>query len=256
MKTIGAILSYNNPEMTDRLVENIRSVFKKDFTFIVVDNGSDKDKISKYSTHFIDVNCRMTRGFNKCIEIIDKEYSGYDNIWFFTNDCFFLDNGNCPLESIETYIGRFSEIGIIHPSLKNSVEVCYDIKNDPSINGAKCVVEFDIVCPVFTRNAIKSIGGKFNHDLFQGWGIDHESSFLVRKAGMVVCIDHRTIVDHNTSSTYDKGLDNLHPDRHSYYSHAMREMHQVLYNRYGIQWHLKFINNFNTTNGKILQWKE
>lgn len=253
MKTVGLILSYNNPKMTDRLVENIRSVFRSNFDFIVVDNGSDKDKISKYTTHFIDKNVRMTGGFNAGIEMIKNDYSDYDAIWFFTNDCFFYDDGKCPLENSEYFLNKYSEIGILHPAESNEVEVCYDVKYDKTIGGVKIVTEYDIVCPIFTRKAIEAMGGNFNKRLFQGWGSDHESSYLVRKAGLLVGINHQIRVGHNTSSTYDAGLDKLHPNRQSYYNAAMSEMYQVLNEMYGNNWHNLFSTSFTQRKGEILR---
>lgn len=252
MKTIGAILSYNNPKMTDRLVENIRSMFKKDWTLIVMDNGSDEDKVSQYTTHRIKDNLRMVGGFNACIDFIEKEHSDYDNIWFFTNDCYFIPDGNCPLAIAEHYLEKYPEIGILHPSESHEIDVCFDVKHDNSIKGLKCVVEYDIVCPIFTKAAIKAVGGSFNKDLFQGWGLDYETSYLVRKAGMLVCINHQTVIGHNTSSTYDNGLDKLHPNRESYYRAAMTEMYKVLNEKYTMSWHSNFISTYNESHGKIL----
>lgn len=253
MRIIGLILSYNNPEMTDRLVRNIKEVFKTNFEFIVLDNGSDKDKKSEFSTHFIEKNVRMTGGFNHGISIIEKEYPDYDGIWFFTNDCFFYDTGRCPLENVKYFLEKYPQIGILHPSESNEVEVCYDVKHDSTIDGAKIVVEYDIVCPVFTKQAIKAMGGRFNPAFYQGWGSDHESSYIVRKSGLLVVIDHQLKIGHNTSSTYDKGLDKLHPNRASYYNAAMSEMHTVLVSMYGPKWHQIFTSTFNEQKGEILR---
>jgi hypothetical protein len=253
MKTIFFILSYNNPSMTDRLVENLKLVVKRDFILVVLDNGSDSDKTSKYTTHSINENIRMTGGFNKGIEIIEKEYDDYNNIWFFTNDCFFIDNGVCPLESSEKFLQKYPELGILHPSESSEVKVIYDVHYDPSIKGVKLVVEYDIVCPIFTRKAIEAMGRKFNPRLYQGWGLDHESSFLIRQKGYSVGINHEIIVGHDTSSTYDKGLDELHPNRESYYSAAMIEMYNVFNEMYGNHWHQKFNNLYNENKGKILR---
>lgn len=255
MKTIGAILSYNNPEMTNRLVENIKATFKQDFTFIVFDNGSDKDRVSEYTTHRIEENCRMTGGFNHCIKIIEEEQPDYDNIWFFTNDCYFNETEICPLESAEALLKKYPQIGILHPAESAEVEVCYDVHHDPSIRGAKVVLEYDIVCPIFTKPAIEAIGGQFNPRLYQGWGLDHESSYLIRRAGKIVAINHMSVVGHNTSSTYDKGLDNLHPNRESYYGAAMNEMYQVFIDLYGNHWNMFFKSFFTQQNGEILQYE-
>jgi hypothetical protein len=256
MKTIGLVLSYNNPAMTDRLINSIKRVFHNRMELVVLDNGSDPDKVSDYTTHLITENCRMTGGFNRGIEIIQTEYPDYDNIWFFTNDCYFIlyDDKlvHCPLDIAESLLKKYPEIGILHPAEHSSVEVCYDVHHDVNIQGAKVVTEYDIVCPIFTRKAIEAMGGMFNPRLYQGWGLDHESSFLVRKAGMLVAINHLCIIGHDTSSTYDKGLDNLHPNRESYYSAAMQEMYRVFSETYGFQWPLLFAKTFTERKGEIL----
>jgi hypothetical protein len=255
MKTVAVILSYNNPPMTDRLVENIKSVITKEMTLIVLDNGSDEDKVSKYTTHRISENCRMTGGFNKGIEIVEYEHPDYDNIWLFTNDCYFIPTDSCPLETSEKLLLKNPDIGILHPAEDASVEVCYDVHHDPNIAGAKVVIDYDIVCPIFTKRAINAIGGKFNERLYQGWGLDHESSFIVRRNGMLVAINHLSKIGHNTSSTYDKGLDNLHPNRESYYSSAMQEMYQVFGELYGPQWPVFFKNFHTQRQGEILNYE-
>lgn len=255
MKTVAVILSYNNPSMTDRIVENMKSVIQGIMPTIVLDNGSDEDKISKYTTHRVSENTRMTGGFNKAIEIVEYEHPDYDNIWLFTNDCYFIPSDICPLESSEALLKKYPIIGILHPSEDSSVEVCYDVHHDPSISGAKVVIDYDIVCPIFTRLAIQAIGGQFNPRLRQGWGLDHESSFMVRKNGLLVAINHKAVIGHNTSSTYDKGLDNLHPNRESYYSAAMQEMHQVLGEQYGFQWPILFKTSHTQQQGEILRYE-
>ncbi|MCS7317845.1 MAG: hypothetical protein NZZ41_06035 [Candidatus Dojkabacteria bacterium] len=57
MNITVCILNYNFPEITDPLVENIREKNKKiNFNLVVFDNGFDKDKISKYTTHRCEIN--------------------------------------------------------------------------------------------------------------------------------------------------------------------------------------------------------
>lgn len=250
MKTIGLILSYNAPTITDRLVDSIRSVVKTEFPLVVLDNGSDKDKISKYATHFILKNCRMTRGFNHGLREVESLYPDYDNVWLFTSDCYFDNSAVCPVQSTHAYLNKYPRIGILHPSLHDSVKVCYDVKNDGATKGLKIVSEYDFVCPLFTRKALDAIGGQFNKDLYQGWGIDFESSFMVRASGMRVAINHDIIVKHDTSWTYDHGLDAEHGNRDAYYGAAGLEMRQVFTDKYGANWHFIFTHNHNEEVGQ------
>jgi hypothetical protein len=56
MKTLVAILQYNTYELTDSLYENLKPYEKDIYDLIVVDNGSNSDKISKYTTHALEQN--------------------------------------------------------------------------------------------------------------------------------------------------------------------------------------------------------
>jgi hypothetical protein len=155
-------------------------------------------------------------------------------------------------ESSEKFLEKYPSIGILHPSESAEVIVEYDVHNDPTIKGVKIVEQFDFVCPLFTKRAIEAIGGKFNIKLYQGWGLDWESSYLVRKANLEVGINHCVVIGHNTSATYDRGLDKMHPNRSSYYNSALREMHNVFIDTYGVNWHKIFIETCDNK-GKILE---
>jgi len=252
MKTVVlGVLSYNNPSYTDRLCDNIFSKIKEKYSLIVLDNGSDKDKISKNTTDIIENNRRMTGGFNSIIDIANIKFPTFDYIWFFTNDCYFTTDQDPLLNMLEKY-KTISDLGILHPSLSPEVKVCYDIKNTGR-KGVKIVNEYDFVCPMFSKNALESIGGRFNNKFFYGWGIDHESSFLVRKNNLLVGINHDIIVNHNTSTTYDNGLDCLFKNRNEYYDSAGLEMRTVLSEQYGSNWNILFKTNYNK---KVGVWYE
>jgi glycosyltransferase involved in cell wall biosynthesis len=248
MKTTIGILSFNNPNYTDRLVENINKLIKINYQLIVFDNGSDKDKISKYTTHRCDDNVRMTGGFNNII----KSANEFDYIWFFTNDCYFVTEDVDPLENMLEKFIKYNDIGILHPSLDQKVNVCYDIKNTKS-SGVKIVSEYDFVCPMFSKKALEYCGGNFNNNLICGWGIDYETSFLVRSNNLKVAINHDLIVMHNTSATYDQGLDCTYSDRNKFYDAAFKEMYSVLDQKYGVGWSYKFKSMYRE---KVGEWYE
>jgi|688.fasta_scaffold553176_2 GT2 family glycosyltransferase len=240
MKTVIGILNYNNEKLTNRLVENLHTIANKtNKNIIVFDNGSEPNQISKYTTHRIETNCRMTCGFNHIIDIINQEHNDYDYIWFFTNDCFF-NTTNDPIEDMVEKFNKIDNLGILHPALSHAVNVCYDVKKDKNKTGVKIVCDYDFVCPMFSKKAMNAIGNVFNKDLNLGWGLDYESSYLVRKQGLLVGINHNLEIMHNTSSTYDMGLDNMFSNRDLFYTSAGKEMYDVFNKKYGLNWHYKF----------------
>lgn len=252
MKTCAAVLSYNAPEATDKLLESIKNTFSRTIPTTVLDNGSLTDKISKHTTHRIEKNIRMTRGFNLALSILKKEYEDYDNFWLFTNDCYFMPNDLCPLTSCEKYIKKYPDIGILHPSESASVEVCFDVKNNPEIKGVKLVVEYDFVCPIFTKKCLNLLDWRFSDDLYLGWGLDYESSFIARKNGLSVGINHEIVIGHNTSYTYDNNLDELYKNRNSFYFEAKSQMKEYFNKKYGASWHNLFSTTYAESYGRIL----
>jgi len=242
-KIVIGILSYNNPSYTDRLYFNLKSVLKTECDIIVFDNGSDIDKISQFTTHRIENNCRMTCGFNHIIQAAMNSNTNLEYIWFFTNDCFF-ETSIDPLHSMISSFEKYPKIGILHPALSKNVKVCYDIKHIDR-GGIKIVCEYDFVCPMFSRKALDAIGNEFTKEFYFGWGMDHESSYLVRKNGMKVAINHDLVVMHNTSTTYNLGLDSEFQNSNEYYTAAGLQMIEVMTKKYGHNWNQLFTQNYN-----------
>lgn len=237
MKIAAVILSYNVPEVTDRLVENLRArVRDPEFPIVVYDNGSHEDKVSKYTTHRSLVNGRMTRGFNSALFTAAHDYPDHA-LWLFTNDCYFTTTIN-PVANSLAWLEKYPDIGILHPSEDPRVHCCWDVHNQGQ--GLKIGWMFDFVCPLFTPAALAAIHWRFDHELYHGWGLDFESSYLVRKAGLKVAMNHDLIVMHETSTTYDRGLDKDYPDRKAFYGKALAEMRGVFAKKYGTDWEDRF----------------
>jgi len=83
MKKAVAILNRNMPEITDKLVE---SLIEQDIDadLFVLENGSDKDKYSKYANLFAEESNGVAWGVNRLLQhCLDN---GYDYIWLNFND--------------------------------------------------------------------------------------------------------------------------------------------------------------------------
>lgn len=55
-KTLAAILHYNTTKYTDSLYEMLKPYEREDYDLVVIDNGSDIDKTSKYTTFRLEEN--------------------------------------------------------------------------------------------------------------------------------------------------------------------------------------------------------
>ncbi len=253
MQIVGAILSYNVPEVTDRLFLNLRAVSCSYWPIIVLDNGSDPGRVSQYTTDHIQQNCRMTGGFNRALQLVRERFDA-DAVWLFTNDCFFTRRV-CPLANMTAWMQQYPEIGILHPALHPDVQVCYDIKHSGAESGLRVTNMFDFVCPLFTRKALDAINWQFDSRLYYGWGLDFESSYLVRRAGLRVAINYDLIVNHETSTTYDRSCDAECRTRRHFYSRARREMRTVFTDKYGSNWQSQFLHEHTEDCGAWMPFK-
>lgn len=75
-KTLAVILHYNSVKYTDALYEMLKPYEKEDYDLIVIDNGSNEDKISKYATFKLEENTYYGGGLDVTMNyfINNKQY--------------------------------------------------------------------------------------------------------------------------------------------------------------------------------------
>lgn len=238
-KVTCCILSYNLPEATDRLYNNFKEKVKKtNCELIVFDNGSDPDKISKYTTHRINKNLKMTGGLNECLKICKKNNSYY--VWLMVNDI--LIKTEEPIENMIEIIENNSNIGIVHPALTQDTVTAYDfLKYNPNEQiRFKESHMVDTICPFYTKEALDAFNWCFNPELKYGWGIDYESCYAVRKKGMKVVIDYKTQIYHFLSELYKNKRDKEFKNEMEFYQKANMNFHTYFIKKYGPNWKEKF----------------
>lgn len=244
MKITACILSYNLPEATDELVENMKKMISKPpYDLVVFDNGSDPDKISKYTTHRIEKNKRLVGGFNECFKIAKDNKSDY--VWTLVNDIYFKTPE--PLFSLFSKISSNPKIGIIHPAIaKDSFSFLDWMKEErrPRHTNIAQVPVIDHICHFYRKEALDVIGWQYDPAFYYGWGVDWDICYRIKKAGFKLMIDFDSIVFHKVSEVYKKGRDKEFKDEKQYYAAARRESNEVLIRKYGRNWH-SLIKNFN-----------
>lgn len=239
MKITACILSYNLPEATDRLVENMKQMITKpSYDLVVFDNGSDPDKVSKYTTHRIEKNTRMTGGLNHCLQISKNNNS--DFVWLLVNDIIFKEPE--PLESMMSIMLENTQIGVVHPALSEDTVTHYAFLRKNRNRNVRFIElpMVDIICPFYRKEALNVIDWKYNPELTYGWGIDWESAYLIRKAGFKVGIDNNSCVYHILSELYKNKRDREFKTTTDFYKAATRQFNAYLRKKYGHNWKEKF----------------
>jgi hypothetical protein len=78
-KSLVAILHYNTVHYTDTLYEMLKPYEREDYDLVIIDNGSDKDKISKYTTYRSEGNMFYGGGLDMTLEMFieNKQYDSF-----------------------------------------------------------------------------------------------------------------------------------------------------------------------------------
>lgn len=84
MKTLAVILHYNTVKMTDELYEMLKPYERDDYDLMVLDNGSDKDKVSKYT----ELSSPENTGYGGGLDMGMEYFLGtdYDSFMFLNSD--------------------------------------------------------------------------------------------------------------------------------------------------------------------------
>ena len=117
------ITSFNLPSLTDRLVEQVQRSIGFPYELFVFDNGSEKGKISKYTTHRVEKNIGLSKGIDYIYNIA-KTNKNIDAYWFLCNDIV-LDKNVDYLEELVKFYNELSKkykIACITPSVYPSEE--------------------------------------------------------------------------------------------------------------------------------------
>lgn len=85
MKSLVVILHHNSFRYTDALYEMLKPYERNDYDLIVLDNGSDEGKTSKYTTYRSDVNTGYGGGLDLSLQLF-LENPEYDSFTILNSD--------------------------------------------------------------------------------------------------------------------------------------------------------------------------
>lgn len=265
MKIIAAVLSYKMKELTNRTVEGmIRYGFDLGKDLFVFENqkdpvgvvtpGAENEDFSKYVTHFTGSNLRMTGGFNFICDAVDAMKEKPDVLWLCTND-FEITSLRPP--SIQEAIRRAFEypgprgmeapLGVYHPTLEDIPGYAYPWMFRSRTNGMFIppVQMVDFICPALSWDFMKSLKSRFGFwfdpRFHRGWGIDYETCFMARKAGLRVRVDADFTIRHEASKTYISGA--APESKQQFYDLALAEMRITMSDKYGPNWYQKLMEH-------------
>ena len=176
MKILAVILHHNTFEYTNQLYEMLEpEQLSGNYDLVVIDNGSDIGKESKYNTYKLDENVFFGGGLNAAMNFV-LDSDEYDSLLFLNNDLIVGKNFINVLR-LETLLGRWDILSpcIIQPEkIQNHWKqmLCW------GASVVRNVRWIDLQCPLISKKLIKYLNSiKTDENIIdplfiRGWGID------------------------------------------------------------------------------------
>jgi hypothetical protein len=198
-KTLAIILNHNLPEFTDPLYEELNAHKTEDYDLEVMDNGSQPEYVSQYTSIRFDKNLFWGGALNKAFELV-LQNTQYDSLLYLNNDI--EVNGRVFVKSLRHELFK-NKFAIVSPCIAGKAAPWAQMQNWGT-TGMRVVKWVDNQAPLFHRKLIQAIG-RFDEALNYGWGQELICHDVCRDRNWKIGVcDHISIV-HFKKQTFRQG---------------------------------------------------
>jgi hypothetical protein len=225
------IVNYNVPENTDSLVEYIIDKIKIPYKLHVIDNGSNKEFISKYTTLRIETNRNKLGGLLTGMHIAAKDNPNI--YWNISTNMQFIDT---ELDHGHELISLLKDnVVAVNPYWTGELlDWTHKIFTKEENSIAHKVKQVGVYA-MFNSEWLDSIGW-FDPCLTSSWGTDFELGYLARKDKKIFLISD--LVGYNIIKSkvtkLNRDVDNLN----NYQKECNEELERVMTRKYGTNWRI------------------
>lgn len=203
-KTLAAILHYNSTKYTDTLYEMLKPYERDDYDLFVIDNGSDKDKTSKYTSFRLEENVYYGGGLDVTMNYF-LENTEYDSMILLNSDL--IIHGYNFIKSLREEL--FSEEDLVLVSgcvMQPEQNQCYwKAVHNWGQKSIRYVPWVDYQCSLLKRKfveEVKGFGSKF------GWVQDIVTGIVCEKKGWKIGVcDWLPVIHFGNGSIKDNSND-------------------------------------------------
>jgi len=207
-KTLVAILHYNTIHYTDNLYEMLKPYEHDDYDLIVIDNGSDVGKSSKYTTYRVEENVCYGGGLDMSIQLF-LENTDYDSFVLLNSDL--IIHGYNFIKTLKEQLFKRDDLMIVSPCvIQPEKNQCF-WKQMHCWNSTelRTVPFVDYQCALMKREFAQKVGGFGSK---YGWVQDLMTGIICEdnnwKIGVcdwlpIVHIGNGTIKDNPNMSNYN-----------------------------------------------------
>lgn len=199
MKTLAVIYNHNLPELTDQLFESLETHRNDSYDLFVIDNGSNPEGKSKYTTYETGQNVYFGGALNLAMQLLldNKEY---DSLLSLNNDLI-LHGGNF-VKTLRKVMFE-QDYKIVSPCVlqpqKNQCKWKY--MHNWSSDSVRNVKWVDFQAPMLHRDVVEKIG-QFSNELIYGWGQDVYSGIVCEQNNWKVGVIDFCPIIHYSGYTY------------------------------------------------------
>jgi hypothetical protein len=251
MKVI--IFNYNLPEETEEIYNKlILDGFEKG-DVIVVDNGSDKARLPKYTGFMLPKNIRFTgQSFMALTYLLD--FTDFTEVLLITTSAKLYNNLNyyALYKEKSTYL-KNNKIGYVVSSLDGGLtektainQYVHNLTEEYSY-----VFDYQPIVTLVSRKLLEICradkAAYFNLKLIRGWGIDRELQYVANKSGLKCVVSKSLLIEWRTNQAHVKGV--ADESVKTYRTEAEIEMMKVFNKKYGVNWLELFKAQFNVICG-------
>lgn len=111
-KSLVAILHYNSIHYTDNLYEMLKPYERDDYDLVVIDNGSDEEKSSKYTTYRSEENTYYGGGLDMALNLFIENHD-YDSFTLLNSDV--IIHGYNFIKNLRQELFKHDNVMIVSP---------------------------------------------------------------------------------------------------------------------------------------------
>jgi hypothetical protein len=243
--TAVIVLDRNLPDVTDALCNQLieRSLLSEPvtpFDLFVLESGSDRDRLSRYTSHhFVDeaavkIGLRIARGLNAGVQLLP----GYDVYGFFTNDVVLTHAGDT-IGAVQQMFDRYPHIGLVECLGASAGFALWD----PRTRAGQPVdlsttplfyTPYPIIRALFLRGDLlrKLAPDILCPDNWRNWGNDEDLGYRTWKAGYYVAASAALSIHEDTFLSTKKHAQVRTEDELTFKREAKAQMDAFILSRY------------------------
>lgn len=231
------------PEATDALCSYIESHIEYPHKLIVVDNGSDLTRPSKWTTVRVSENVQTTAGWLMGLSFADyleiKHKTKFFAYWILITSTSFLPNQGDILAPLAEFLQKNPKAAAISHALTEDSTTYWKQLYDTGTHKPRQTWMLDNISTVYRASWFNKIG-RFDPKMYMAWGSDLETSYLARKQGKSLWVYDGINVKKTTDIGYKMNRMKMSALKRKLV--ATKNMVGVLEEKYGKRWRELILN--------------